>query len=247
MLNPELRVKTSAPLTLGELPTALGIEIKPIRKATVPIDPPRTSVMTTTEETREAIVKSYRYAGEGDIEDEAISGIEYKLRVGGRPTDWNKKFPGIAFYFALLGLSDERIAQAMDISIDTFWEWKNKKPGFSEALIDGRENVDGLVVNAMFKRAIGFKYPAVKILTNKDDPTQPIYAKYEEYVPPDVNAGKYWLSVRRGKMRKDGWAEAPESTDGGSTPAVSITINVRDPQEAAKQYREMMQLEGVAE
>lgn len=249
MLNPELRVKTSAPLSLGELPTALGIEIKPARKATVPIDPPsKHHPLTTTEATATAIAKSYEYRGEGDIDDDAIPAIAYKSHAGGRPSKYTKAHPRIVFEFALLGLSDERIAAAMQIDVTTFYVWGKEYPEFSQALVDGRENVDREVANAMFRRATGFKYRTVKIMPNKADPERPIYAEYEEYMPPDVNAAKYWLGIRRGKMRKDGWAEAPENTDGGSAPpAVSITINVRDPQEAAKQYREMMQLEGVAE
>jgi hypothetical protein len=163
--------------------------------------------------------------------------------AGGRPSDYTKKHPIIVFNFALLGLSDERIAAAMGIDITTFHAWKNKKPEFSQALQDGRENVDGLVINAVFKRATGFKYDAVRIFHNKDDGT--VYAPYEEYVPPDINAAKYFLGIRRGKLRKDGWLDDSGSGSPSGAP-VQVVINVNDPQEAARQYREIMQLEGVA-
>jgi len=229
-LKPELRVKTSQPSMLGDLPTALGIEL-PARAADT------SSAMRTTESTAAAIARSYRRAEDYEIDDEAIDTLTYKPHAGGRPTDWSKKFPRIAFTFALLGLSDERIAQAMGIDVTTFYAWQKDHPEFSQALVDGRDNADGLVVNAMFKRATGFKFKSVKVFNDKG---VPLYAPYEEFVPPDVTAGKYWLSTRR---RKEGWADA--EAPAGS--AVSVTINVSDPQEAAKQYREIMQLEGVAE
>ena len=255
-LNPEMRVSTAQPkMTLGELPTALGIEFKKEgRKATQPIDPEPikkkafSSAIETTEETRELIVRSVKdeYArmhAEGEITDEGISQIAYKPHAGGRPTDYTKKHPTIVFHFALLGLSDERIAAAMGIDVTTFIAWRDSKPEFSQALVDGRENVDGLVINAVFKRATGFKYQSVKIFHNKDDGT--VYAPYEEYVPPDINAAKYFLSIRRGKLRKDGWDDTGDANAIRS--AVQVNINVADPQEAAKQYREIMQLEGIAE
>ena len=250
-LNPELRVSTSAPVddtrSLGELPTALGIEFKKSQRAFVPMDPPierRTTPIGTTEETRELITRSYR-AEAPNIKDQLITGFEYKPQVMsvGRPTKYHASFPSIAFRFALLGLSDERIAETLQIDVTTFYVWQKEKPEFSQAIYDGRENADGIVINAMFKRATGFKYDAVKIFHNKDDGT--VCVPYEEYVPPDTNAGKYWLSVRRGKLRKDGWDDTNDS--GSGAPSVQVNINVTDPQEAARQYREIMQIEGVVE
>ncbi len=245
-LNPELRVSTS-PSLLGDLPTALGVTFDKQQRALKPIDPPikrRPPTTVTTAETASAIARSYK--DEGVIEDDGITGLVYQPRAVGHPSDYTKKHPTIAFNFALLGLTDERIATAMGICVKTFYTWCNDHPEFLQAIIDGRENVDGLVINAMFKRATGFKYTSVKILPNKEDPERPIYAPYEEFIPPDVNAGKYWLGIRRGRLRKDGWDALPEGPE-NSAPPVQININVADPQEAAKQYREMMQLEGVAE
>ena len=52
-LNPELRVPTRQPVSLGELPVALGVDYQSKRKATIPIDPPiarKCKVLSTTEE-----------------------------------------------------------------------------------------------------------------------------------------------------------------------------------------------------
>ena len=245
-LNPELRVPTRQPVSLGELPIALGVDYQSKRKATVPIDPPierKGKVLSTTEEVKDAIRSSYRLKyEEGTMPDEGITGLVYQPHAGGRPSKYMpQRDPRIAFEFALVGLTDERIALAMGIDVTTFYVWCKEKPEFSQALVDGRERADREVANAMYKRATGFKYSAVKIFHNKDDGT--VYAPYEEYMPPDVTAGKYWMSIRRGRQRKDGWDALPEGMEGGTAPPVQITINVSDPQEAAKQYREIMQLE----
>lgn len=227
-LNPELRVKTTQPVA----------RVKPL---------------DTDDKTRQAIARSFAhvaqemrretYATDGEIEDGMISTLAYKAMVpvnmSGRPTLYNRCMPQIVFNFALLGLTDERIAKAMGIDVTTFYQWVKAYPEFSQALIDGRENADGIVINALFKRATGFKYQSTKIFHNKDDGT--VYAPYEEYVVPDVTAAKYLLSVRRGRMRKDGWEDTPEPSDTPTSPAVSITINATDPVEAMKAYQKVIQ------
>lgn len=226
-LKPELRVKTAASKAVAVAPT----HEKP-RVDAVPEFDQEQYLKEAHERYRERYI-------EGQITDESISKMQYEPRKGGRPSDYTKKHPIMVFNFALLGLSDERIAAALGISIETFYQWHKTKPGFAEALVDGRENVDGLIVNAMFKKAVGFKYDAVKIFHNKDDGT--VYAPYEEYVPPDVGAGKFLLGIRRGRMRKDGWEDTSSDGNGVAPPAVQVNINVSDPQEAAKQYRQFIQ------
>lgn len=240
-LRSDLRVETATQTesVLGSLPVALGVDTQSRKGKPVAVAPTHFAP-----ETYEKIAASVRIVAKeagklGAIDDAMISSLDYEPHAGGRPSDYTKKTAKHAFYFALLGLTDERIAEALGIDVTTFIVWKKNKPEFAQALVDGRENTHGLVVNAMFKRAVGFKYPAVKIMPNKNDPENPIYAEYEEYMPPDVGAGKYLLSVWRGKQRKDGWEDVPPEPS--PSPAVQININTMDPQEAAKQYRQFIQ------
>lgn len=52
------------------------------------------------------------------------------------------------------GLTDEQISQNMGISSDTLIQWKKRFPEISESLKRGKEVVDYIVENALFKSAI---------------------------------------------------------------------------------------------
>ena len=52
------------------------------------------------------------------------------------------------------GLTDEQIADNLDISTSTFYEYKNKYSEFSESLKKGKEIIDYQVENALLKNAL---------------------------------------------------------------------------------------------
>ena len=56
------------------------------------------------------------------------------------------------------GLTDEQIFKNLGISRDTFYKYKEKYSDFSDALKKGKEVADIEVENALFKRAIGYRY-----------------------------------------------------------------------------------------
>jgi hypothetical protein len=51
---------------------------------------------------------------------------------------------------------------------------------------------------------VGYTYPAVKIFMPAGA-KKPIYAPYEEHVPPDVTAGIFWSKNRRPDKWRDTW------------------------------------------
>ena len=53
------------------------------------------------------------------------------------------------------GLTDEQLAEKMEISPSTLYEWKVKYPEISEALKKGKEVVDYQVENALLNKALG--------------------------------------------------------------------------------------------
>lgn len=55
--------------------------------------------------------------------------------------------------WARMGLTDEQMAHQIGISPATYYVWKNKYPEISEAIKDGKEVVDAIVVNALIKQA----------------------------------------------------------------------------------------------
>ncbi len=84
----------------------------------------------------------------------------------------------------MLGLTNEEIAECLDVSLNTFYEWKQDHEEFSESLKAGKEIADSEVVKSLYKRANGFE---------KDD----------KYFPPDPTSMIFWLKNRRRNQWRD--------------------------------------------
>ena len=56
------------------------------------------------------------------------------------------------------GLPNDQIAKNIGINPDPLYTWIKKYPDISEALKRGKEVVDRMVENALFKRALGYEY-----------------------------------------------------------------------------------------
>lgn len=109
------------------------------------------------------------------------------------------------------GLTIEQIAEKLGVANSTFFDYKNKHSELSEALKRGQEVVDVEVENALFKRAIGYKYDEVTREPGKilDDETgEWVTAMIEtkrvtKEVQPDVTAQIFWLKNRRPEVWRD--------------------------------------------
>lgn len=105
------------------------------------------------------------------------------------------------------GLTDEQIAHNIGINRTTLYEWCNKYPDIADALKKGKEVIDRIVENSLFKRAVGYEYDEV----TKERRKNPDTGEYEEvvtkrirkHVAPDVTAQIYWLKNRK----PDVWRE----------------------------------------
>jgi len=141
----------------------------------------------------------------------------------GRRSKYNAEtFPLLAEGWARDGLSDQQVAANLRISVDRFYAYLKKYPKFSEALKRGKAPVDIRVENAMLKKAEGFEYDEKKITVVDGVQTVTITRKY---FPPDVPAGKFWLTNRSPEK----WAEKKD---------VSLTIS---PEQKAKQLLDALE------
>lgn len=105
---------------------------------------------------------------------------------------------------ALLGLKDAEIAATFGISLNRLMNWQFEHPEFASALAMGREIADALVAESIYKRATGYEYEATKFFKIGALDNQEIVPRtYMEHVPPDTNAGKFWLTSRRPDLWKD--------------------------------------------
>jgi hypothetical protein len=142
--------------------------------------------------------------------------IEKKGDAGGRPTKYRKEFTNTAYQLALLGATDDQLAEAFDVNVDTIHEWKKKHKGFSDSLRRGKLKADGQVAQGLFRRATGFKYNEVTFekidakevlmaTTDGDLMRDDIYRKkvVTKYVPPDPGAAMGWLKNRQSQTWRD--------------------------------------------
>ena len=130
----------------------------------------------------------------------------------GRPTKYKEAFNDQVFEMALLGLTDTQMATIIGVNQDTFNEWKKVYPSFSESLTQGKEDADGKVAKAMYKRALGLTI--VEEALTKDG--QIVQLRKE--LPPDTPAAKHWLANRQRKL----WANNGESTFNTTEPLIII-------------------------
>ena len=102
------------------------------------------------------------------------------------------------------GLTDEQIFKNLGISRDTFYKYKEKYSDFSEAIKKGKEVADIEVENALFKRAIGYKYKEVIKEVKDIDGKKTTYVKEViKEIPGDVGAQIFWLKNRKSSKWKD--------------------------------------------
>ena len=132
------------------------------------------------------------------------------------------------------GLTDEQICNNLNISIQTFYTYKSKYIEFFEAIKKGKEVADIEVENALFKRAIGYKYKEVIKEVKEIDGKKSTYIKevkeidgkkstyikeVVKEIPGDVAAQIFWLKNRKSSKWKDKQDIDIEDNN------VSITIN----------------------
>ena len=118
------------------------------------------------------------------------------------------------------GLTDEQIFKNLGISRDTFYKYKEKYTDFSDALKKGKEIADIEVENALFKRAIGYRYKEkIKEVKEIDGKKTVFIKEVEKEMPGDVGAQIFWLKNRKSSKWKD--KQDIDLQDNN----VSITIN----------------------
>lgn len=102
------------------------------------------------------------------------------------------------------GLTNEQIMKNLGIGRDSFYRYKDKYSEFSDALKKGKEVADIEVENALFKRAIGYKYKEVIKEVKEIDGKKSTYVKEViKEMPGDVGAQIFWLKNRKSSKWKD--------------------------------------------
>lgn len=95
------------------------------------------------------------------------------------------------------GLTNLNISKNLGISEETFYKYKEKYSEFSEALKKGKEVADYEIENALFKRALGYRYDEVTMENGVE------VKRVTKEVAPDTTAQIFWLKNRKPKVWRD--------------------------------------------
>lgn len=99
------------------------------------------------------------------------------------------------------GKSAREISQDIGVSIATLNNWKGAKASLAEAVDSARRVADELVVASLFRRAVGYSHPAVKMFYDKDRGI--VSQEYTEHYAPDTTACIFWLKNRQRTLWSD--------------------------------------------
>jgi hypothetical protein len=143
--------------------------------------------------------------------------------MAGRPSSYKQEYAGQAVKLCQLGATDAELADFFGITTVTIWRWQSVHAEFCNALKRGKEAADERVERSLYARATGYTHDAVKIFMPAGA-KEPVYAPYQEHVPPDVTAQIFWLKNRRREEWRDKQEHEHTGKDGSPlVPIINLT------------------------
>lgn len=133
----------------------------------------------------------------------------------GRPSKFDKRFIDEAYKLALLGATDEEMADLWGVTVKTLHNWRNEHPKFLQASTRGKLLADAEIAKSLWHRGLGYSHDAVKIFNGQDGVVQ---VKYTEHYPPDTNAASLWLRNRQPTKWRDKHEHTTQLVDENSQP-----------------------------
>lgn len=129
--------------------------------------------------------------------------------------------------YCLLGATDKELGAFFGISEHQVQSWAGFKDDgyiiqdFADAVNAGRDMADARIARAMFKRAEGYDITSNRVIITKGH-AQVI--EVTEHVPPDTQAGKFWLTNRAKRKWKDRQQLSHVGADGEGPVQTEMTI-----------------------
>jgi hypothetical protein len=131
----------------------------------------------------------------------------------GRPTLYREEYPDQVRRLALLGLSDEEMADFFEVATSTLYLWDKIHPEFSEARARGKIPADAKVAERLYHRALGYRHEDVHITAFNGEVTKTQVIKH---YPPDTQAATWWLKNRQPKKWQDKSTSEVTGANGGA-------------------------------
>lgn len=106
------------------------------------------------------------------------------------------------YKLALLGATDEQIADFFNITRSTLSKYKAEDKEFSDTLKRGKVQADAEVADSLRNRALGYSHKETKffVIEGKVEAVET-----EKHYPPDATSAIFWLKNRQRDKWKDKW------------------------------------------
>lgn len=117
------------------------------------------------------------------------------LPARGAPSRYRPEFVTQAEKLCRLGATDVDLADFFGVSRQTVHRWRRGNPEFCDAVKKGKLVADANVAEALYRRAVGYSHPAVRISAASDG--RHVAIPYVRKYPPDTTAAIFWLKNRR--------------------------------------------------
>lgn len=134
----------------------------------------------------------------------------------GRTSDYDPSMNDQARKLALLGLTNEEMAEFFGVHVSTFYRWQADNSAFREAVNDGKVIADANVADSLYKRATGEHVQLEKVVKNTQTGEHSVI-KYMTFIPGDAGAALNWLKNRR----RGNWQDKVDHSHSGSIDVVS--------------------------
>lgn len=156
-----------------------------------------------------------------------------RKRKVGRPSKYDLVELQDVTDLALLGMTEEQIANTLEVSVESIHNWKRQYPEFLQALNRGRGKADGRVARSLYERALGYSHKELKLFYNKDN-DEVIEHEVTKYYPPETVAAIFWLKNRQRALWRDVRNNEVSGPNGAPISTEIIPVKTLEPEDRAK-------------
>lgn len=124
-----------------------------------------------------------------------VIGVDSGDSQFGNASKYNPAFARVAYNIALLGGTPKSLAEVLNVSEQTIYNWLKAHNDFHIAWYGGKDFADANVVKALYRRAVGYREEVEESRTDKDGNV--LVSEKVLVFAPDVNAQMFWLKNRQ--------------------------------------------------